>query len=132
MSQPIEVTIHEVATDGLPDMDELTGRVAFIFDGCIVSGWPLGRGDEPRWEANSDVGNGREFAGITHWIKFPAPLWEIERLVSPGWHTNLGYLYDTTSEAYAAGRNSVLDALRHAIADHNPDYREELRGREEA
>lgn len=35
------IKIHEVATDGLPDMENLTGRVAFVFDGCVVSGWPL-------------------------------------------------------------------------------------------
>ncbi len=72
----VEMTIkvHEIATDGLPDMEALAGRVAFIFDGCIVSGWPLdGAGPAVLWEANSDVGSTRPFAGVTHWVEFP---WE--------------------------------------------------------
>lgn len=84
----ITIKIHEIATDGLPDMDALTGRVAFIFDGCIVSGWPLaarfnldrpGYVEPPRWEANGDVGRNIEFAGVTHWAEFPEPLYQIER-----------------------------------------------------
>jgi hypothetical protein len=72
------ITVHEVAVDGLPDMndDTMTGRIAFIFDGCIVSGWPLSDG---LWEANSDVGNGRPFGGVTHWVEFDRPIWEYER-----------------------------------------------------
>jgi hypothetical protein len=37
----IPIIIHEIVVDGLPDMDRLAGRVAFISDGCVVSGWPL-------------------------------------------------------------------------------------------
>ena len=80
------VKVHAIATDGLPDMDNLTGRVAFIFDGCIVSGWPLGPaeadGDEDEgvsWEADSDVGYLWPFYSVTHWIEFPRPLHEIEK-----------------------------------------------------
>jgi hypothetical protein len=89
VSNLLEVTVHEIATDGLPDMAALVGRVAFIFDGCIVSGWPLvdpeegldERDDEGRamWEANSDVGRVVKFANVTHWVEFPVPVWEIER-----------------------------------------------------
>lgn len=89
----IEVKIHEIATDGLPNMDELTGRVAFIFDGCIVSGWPLdpieiadvyarygwSASDGVLWEANSDVGHTRPFGSVTHWVEFPVPIWEMHR-----------------------------------------------------
>lgn len=84
----LTIRVHAIAEDGLPDMDDdaMTGRVAFLFDGCIVSGWPLHV--EPtdyatpysgHWEADSDVGHTRPFAGVTHWVEFPAPLWEIER-----------------------------------------------------
>lgn len=76
----IEVKVHEIASDGLPAMDSLTGRVAFIFDGCLVSGWPLPdhpiEGEIP-WEANSDVGNGNMFISVTHWVEFPVPVWKI-------------------------------------------------------
>jgi hypothetical protein len=90
----MEIVVHEIATDGLPDMDQLTGRVAFIFDGCVVSGWPLRRddpdvahvyaregydGDDTLWEGNSDVSHNRPMAGVTHWLEFPVPAWEIER-----------------------------------------------------
>ena len=71
----MEIIVHEIAKDGLPDMDNLTGRVAFIFDGCIVSGWPLDDGES--WEANSDVGRHGTFTGVTHWVEFPAPVWEL-------------------------------------------------------
>jgi hypothetical protein len=77
----ITVRVHEIAIDGIPNMDTLTGRVALIFDGCIVSGWPLGRGKwhEGRWEANSDVGHGRPLSGVTHWLELPVPAHELER-----------------------------------------------------
>ena len=46
----ILITIHDIAVDGLPPANfngsmngRLTGRVAFLFDGCIVSGWPVRR-----------------------------------------------------------------------------------------
>lgn len=89
----LTVKLHPIATDGLPDMDALTGRVAFIFDGCVVSGWPLLRDEHPEtydrvgvyegegtlWEANSDVGHGRPFYGVTHWLEFPTEIWELVR-----------------------------------------------------
>jgi hypothetical protein len=92
MTQELAVKVHEIATDGLPDMDQLTGRVAFIFDGCIVSGWPLTPyadfietyrkagvdHDGVLWEGNTDVSHNRPFYGVTHWVEFPAPLWEVE------------------------------------------------------
>jgi hypothetical protein len=75
----MQIKIHDIATDGLPDMEALTGRVAFIFDGCIVSGWPL-RDDsgEVVWEADSDVGCGREFYHVTQWVEFPITIWEMK------------------------------------------------------
>ncbi len=66
--------LHEIAVDGLPDMEKLVGRVAFIFDGEIVSGWPSSDG---LWEANSDVGCCPHFDGVTHWVEFPRPLEQI-------------------------------------------------------
>lgn len=87
-TKQVSIIVHSIAEDGLPDMDKLTGKVAFIFDGCIVSGWPLGEPpdyhypDTPYsgyWEANEDVGKGGEFAGVTHWVEFPQPLYELER-----------------------------------------------------
>lgn len=85
MTTELTVKVHEIATDGLPDMDALTGRVAFIFDGCLVSGWPLpgasaARGlEETLWEGNRDVSHERLFSGVTHWVEFPEPVWQIER-----------------------------------------------------
>lgn len=73
------MVVREIAKDGLPDMDKLTGRVAFIFDGCIVSGWPLDpEGDETPWEADSDVGRHGKFYGVTHWVEFARPVWGME------------------------------------------------------
>jgi hypothetical protein len=83
------VTVHEIAVDGLPEMsDDQTGRIAFFFNGCVVSGWPLPREKFPNlyssdlestlWEADSDVGAARRFAGVTHWIEFPVPVWSMK------------------------------------------------------
>jgi hypothetical protein len=68
-------------------MDELVGRVAFIWDGNIVDGRPLHVDPEDhdsphtgRWEASDDkLSSVREFAGVTHWVEFPEPIWNYER-----------------------------------------------------
>jgi hypothetical protein len=36
-----KIIIHSIAEDGLPVMDKLTGRVAFIFDGAVFRGGRL-------------------------------------------------------------------------------------------
>jgi hypothetical protein len=92
MSTEMTVRLHPIATDGLPNMENLTGQVAFIFDGCIVSGWPLLRDDpevadvyarhdyqgaDTLWEADSDVGHNRPFGNVTHWVEFPEPLYTV-------------------------------------------------------
>jgi hypothetical protein len=79
------IKVHEIARDGLPSRSDFpTGRVAFIFDGCIVSGWPLYADPDDDtssyaglWGANDDVGLNVKFADVTHWVEFDAPLWEI-------------------------------------------------------
>lgn len=89
MSRQLTVRVHSIAEDGLPDMGALVGRVAFLFDGNIVSGWPLhvvptdhSTPYSGRWEADTDVGHNQPFAGVTHWVEFPVPVWEIERPAS--------------------------------------------------
>jgi hypothetical protein len=90
-AQPVTIRVHAIAQDGLPNMDDLTGRVAFIFDGCIVSGWPLlplehaalyerlGQlASEVLWEGNGDVSHRHPFIGVTHWIEFPVPVWDLK------------------------------------------------------
>lgn len=83
MPREITVTVHEIAVDGLPNLDgdgDLVCRIALLFDGCIVSGWPLGHGPNHDqgysglWEADGDVGHHRPFGGVTHWVEFPEPL----------------------------------------------------------
>lgn len=82
----VVVKVHSIAEDGLPDMDELTGRVLFIFDGNVTTGWPLHVDPEDSstaysglWEGNSDVSHGRPFSGVTHWIELPVPEWELHK-----------------------------------------------------
>jgi hypothetical protein len=81
------VEVHAIVDDGIPDLTDetLSGRIAFVFDGCIVSGWPLHVDPQDYstpysgfWEADSDVGHTQRFAGVTHWVEFPLPLWEIK------------------------------------------------------
>ena len=67
----ITVRIHSVMIDGKPDMHRLTGRIAFVFEGGVRSGWPVPN-SEDSWE---DSVTGRVFLGITHWIEFPEPLY---------------------------------------------------------
>ena len=96
--QKIEIEIHEIAVDGLPNMDELINRVAFIFDGCLISGCPLvvekpNKYSEPVnlkrhedyapgsvWEGNEDVARGEcIFGGITHYLVFPVSISSLKR-----------------------------------------------------
>lgn len=87
MPHNLTITVHSIAEDGYPDMDVLTGRVLFLFDGCAVSGWPLhvvptdhGTPHSGLWEGNSDVSHGQPFSGVTHWIELPTPAWDMEKL----------------------------------------------------
>lgn len=82
------INIFEIEKDGLPDMDKLVGRVAFIFDGAIISGWPLynihlkyPENNHPVygmdcWEASEDVCKG-VFAGVKKYVVFDVPIWEL-------------------------------------------------------
>jgi hypothetical protein len=86
MPEEVTIRIHSIKDDGMPDMEALTGRVAFIFDGCVVSGWPLrtvptrdNSAYTGAWEADSDVGRNVQFEDVTHWIEFPAPVWNYEK-----------------------------------------------------
>lgn len=90
MSRKITVIVHEIATDGLPPThedgngalrDDLVGRIAFIWDGYIVSGWPLHANDAGCWEPADDQFGG-PVHGVTHWAEFPEPIWDLERMGS--------------------------------------------------
>jgi len=67
------VKIHAIETDGVPSGRLPDSRVAFIFDGCIVSGWPVGTdgNGDAIWEGDSDVARGGRFDGVTHWVEIP-------------------------------------------------------------
>lgn len=71
------MVVKTISIDGLPDMKKLVGRVAFIFDGCIVSGWPLDMYPQDQWEANDDVGRKGVFTGIEKYVVFDKPIWEL-------------------------------------------------------
>ena len=80
MAKTMEIKIHAVATDGLPNMEKLVGRVAYIWDGSIVSGWPVTNGfesGEQMWEP-SENRYGGPVIGVTHWLEFPEPFWNIK------------------------------------------------------
>lgn len=70
------VEFFTIETDGLPDMndDDNIGRIAFIWDGKIVSGWPC-RGEDPDVWTPSEDRFGGPVAGVKKWVRFPAPLW---------------------------------------------------------
>jgi hypothetical protein len=59
MSKQYTITVHTISEDGLPPKDYdkagLVGRVAFIFDGCVYSGWPLKmEGKNGMYDENAD------------------------------------------------------------------------------
>lgn len=69
--------VVEISKEGLPDNNDksLTGRIAFIFDGKIISGWPLENGN---WEADSDWRTGwAEFADVKKYVIFDVPIWDL-------------------------------------------------------
>lgn len=71
----LDLLVFDIAVSGLPNMDDPrnVGTVAFVFDGCIVSGWPLApdANGDVLWEGNRDVSHGRQFAGVTRWLRLP-------------------------------------------------------------
>lgn len=84
---PFNMTVkfHSVDQDGYPSYElTTTGRVAFIWDGYIVSGWPIHhivRRDgttypEGTWQPADDRFGG-PVAGVTDWVEFPMSLWAL-------------------------------------------------------
>lgn len=41
---------------------------------------------------------------------------QLEEITKPQWHPNKGYEYDSDMEAYAGGRNAVIDKIRELLA----------------
>lgn len=72
----LTIKLHAVAEDGLPDMEQLTGRVAFIWDGNLISGWPSERHGGGVWEPAEDR-FGEGVLGVTHWVELPEPVWNM-------------------------------------------------------
>lgn len=83
----VTIKIHEIAKDGPPPAtpgwgfpDELVGRVAFLWDGNIVTGWPrYDQGESDVWEADEDAGRRGLFFGVKHWVEFPVPIWDLTK-----------------------------------------------------
>lgn len=90
MASDLTVRLHSIENDGLPDMDDpgMVGCVAFIWDGCVVSGWPIGPEFDPgyehrtRWEPSEDRFGG-PVEGVTHWIELPRPAWSLSEERQP-------------------------------------------------
>jgi hypothetical protein len=124
----LTVTLHEVAVDGLPDMKtpDMPGRVAFIFDGAIATGWPVGAQPHPEmghlWQAANDIGDpSKRFGNVTHWLEFPEPLWH---LASGAHHTpRLAYSVDEPGSEY----DESLIQMLHELIRMRPPRGHELR-----
>lgn len=69
--------VYDLEIDGYPDGQKLIGRLAFIWDGCIVSGWPISNFHPDEWEANLDVGRTGVFKGVKKYVVFNKPVWEL-------------------------------------------------------
>lgn len=78
MSKEYTIKVHVIQEDGLPPDDleavGLTGRVVFIFDGCLYSGWPIRKDGEILWE---DSETAQSFSGVEKWIELPVPGWSL-------------------------------------------------------
>lgn len=77
----MKVKVCTIKKHGLPDMEKLVGRVAFLWDGNIINGWPLYPDhsfDKGEWEGDSDVSRHGTFTGVTTYFIFDKPLWEYE------------------------------------------------------
>lgn len=79
----VTVRVHAVEEDGFPKREVIDEqRMAFVFDGAMISGWPSRLDPRPArtgvlWEAHPDVSpraSEREFSGVTHWLEFPVPV----------------------------------------------------------
>ena len=75
--------VYSITEDGIQHaQDAKPGTLAFIFDGCILSGWPLKNAEgyenasDSCWEGNSDVSFGK-FTGVKKYVIFDKPLWEL-------------------------------------------------------
>lgn len=98
----LTIHIHEIAVVGLPPTStdgyppaHLAGRIAFLYKDCIVSGFPLRRDRFPDlypagyvaetlWQADSKLGRGLVYRGVTHWAELPAtPLCPPGRRAAP-------------------------------------------------
>ena len=81
MSITRTIIVHSIEDDGVPDNDDraLVGRTAFIWNGAVVSGWPLQRLGYTAdvWEPSEDRFGG-PVAGVTHWVELPVPAWRLE------------------------------------------------------
>ncbi len=78
----MEIKVHFINEDGLPNMENLTGRVAFCCDGELIEGWPVpGDGetwkDGDVWEAASSFRSG-SFSNVVVWIEFPCSFMDFE------------------------------------------------------
>jgi hypothetical protein len=75
VSKHYTIIVHTIEEDGLPPEDfekaGLIGRVAFIFDGNIYSGWPI---NPNIWE---DSETAKRFTGIKKWVELPVAGWEL-------------------------------------------------------
>lgn len=75
-----EIEVFNVNTDGPPDMSnkDNVGRVAFIWDGHIISGWPEDSPADPEeavWSSADDHFGG-QFVGVQFWVLAPSPHWK--------------------------------------------------------
>jgi hypothetical protein len=73
----LTIKIHRIDTDGLPDVDKLTDRVAFLCLNGLVTGRPLNDGS---WKATGEVYITDVFPIVTHWVEFPRPIWSLDLL----------------------------------------------------
>ncbi len=86
----ITIKLHDVIEDGFPEPGT---RAAFLWDGCIISGWPfIVRDDDEKYEncssleeakndplsvvwGGSEDAIGGPFGNVRYWFVVPDKLW---------------------------------------------------------
>lgn len=75
------------------------------------------------WQSRAESAAAARDTALREKADLEARLAAVEALVAPAWRANRGHEYDTTTKAFAAGRNDHIDRIRAALA--NPPAEEE-------
>lgn len=83
MPTTIQLEFNDVTVDGLPTIDDTNTSVIFLWDGNVMSGWPLSNAPpgtpiqdygEIRWEGSEFP---PQLVGVRYWAYMPQDLYRL-------------------------------------------------------